>query len=431
MKRTWALFFAVALFTIGILIPPLGFSQSPLAIDQECEECHSEFEPFIVVIDAPSEVPNGFDFDYKVIVRNNGEHEVQDLEAIIDLSEAEFLDTSLVGGEPYHEEISSSVSVMGTATFTFPVTRGANQATIILDGDGGLIGINDLDMVVRGPSGDETSSANSGADEAVLLRERDIRSWGYGDYTVDVVWFVGSPTISFTLTIDVEYGANQIHMEGEDLASGGEYTFVLPLSSTDKGDNTINVAVTGTAYHEHSEDDSVTDNSDVYTIEDSSSLVVGNRFVYSEPDIDEGGSINVLLIERALGLLSALGLMVSLAFSGILKPVALRIEKFVGGGAQRVKLHCRSSQGLLFLSLIHGLLLPLSPHASTLRGLVLGVPLFIIMGLLGYIGWKQNVLRKQWGNEKWKRVHLILSILAVAIVISHAVLDGTEFAWLR
>ncbi|MCK5344782.1 MAG: hypothetical protein KAR20_15320, partial [Candidatus Heimdallarchaeota archaeon] len=231
--------------------------------------------------------------------------------------------------------------------------------------------------------------------------------------------------------IDVEYGANQIHLDGEDLAPGGEYIFVLSLSSTEKGDNIINVAVTGTAYYEHSEDDSITDNSDVYTIEDSSSLIVGNRYVYSEPNIEEGGSINVLLIERALGLLSAIGLIVSLVFSGILKPFALKIEKFVGGGAQRVKLHCRSSQGVMFLSLIHGMLLPFSPHASSLRGLVLGVPLFIIMGLLGYIGWKQNILRPRWGNERWKRIHLILSILAVAIVISHAVLDGTEFAWLR
>jgi hypothetical protein len=384
-----------------------------------------------VIIDAPSEVPSEFEFDYRVIVRNKGEHEVQNLEAIIDLSQAQYLETSLEGGEPYHEEISSSVAVLQTAVFSFPVTRGANLVTVDLDGDNGLLGVNDLDMDVIGPNGDNKPSANSGADETVQLKAREIRNWGYGDYTVEIVWFVGNPSISFVLIIDVEYGADQIVLEGENIPPGGDFTFSIPLTSTDKGDNTIYVAITGVAHHEHSEDDSVTTDSYSYTMEESSDLKVGDKFVYSEPDLSGGGSVNVLLIERALGLLSALGLGVSLAFSSVFKPVYSRIEKMIGGAAKRVKWHCRSSQGLLFISLIHGILLPFSPHASTLRGLLPGATALIIMGFLGYIGWKQSTLRKSWGNERWKRIHLILSIMAVVIVIAHAVLDGTDFAWLR
>jgi uncharacterized protein affecting Mg2+/Co2+ transport len=430
MKRTQALFFAIALLTMGLLLPPVGFSQTTNNLDDGCEECHSEFEAFSVIIDAPQEVPSDYEFDYKVIVRNNGEHEVQDLEAIFDLSEAEFLMTSLEGGESYHEEISDSVSIFGTATFTFPITKGATEATVILDGEDGLVGANDLDMTVTGPNGDSKSSANSGADEAVLLRGRDIRNWGYGDYIIDVVWFIGNPSISFTLEINVEYGAGQIIMQGEDLSPGGEFVFKLPLLSTNKGENKINVAVTGTAYHEHAEDD-VTENSGEYTIGDSSSLKVGSKFVYSEPDVEREGSFSIVLMERVLGLLSAIGLVVSLGFSGIYGPVSSRMENLVGGAAQRVKWHCRSSKGILFLSLMHGILLPLSPHAANLRGLLPGTLAFILMGVLGYIGWKQNVLRKQWGNEKWKRIHLMFSITIIIIVIYHAVMDGTDFAWLR
>jgi hypothetical protein len=430
MKRAWVLFFGLTLFTVGIMLPPFGDSHTLNLADESCEECHSEFEPFQVVIDAPSEVPAAFEFDYKVIVQNNGEHEVQNLEAIIDLSEAQYLDTILEGGEPYHDEVTSSVAFRQTVSFSFPVTRGANLARVILDGDDGII--NDLDMTVTGPNGDTTSSANSGADEAVQLRAREIRSWGYGDYTVEIVWFVGSPTISFTLTMDVEYGADQIVLDGENLAPGQEFTFSVPLTSTDKGDNMINVAITGTAHYEHKEeDDSVTTDSYSYTIDKSSELTVGNRFVYTEPDINGGGSINVLLMERVLGLLSAFGLMLSLAFSSLFYPVYSRVEKFVGGGAKRVKWHCRISQGILGISLIHGILLPFSPHASNLRGLLPGTSAFLIMGVLGYVGWKQNVLRPRWGNDRWKRVHLILSILAVIIVIAHAFMDGTDFAWLR
>jgi uncharacterized membrane protein len=112
-------------------------------------------------------------------------------------------------------------------------------------------------------------------------------------------------------------------------------------------------------------------------------------------------------------------------------PVSSRLEKIVGSAAKRVRWHCRVSQALLLLALIHGMLLAVSPHAATLRGLVPGTFAFVIMGFLGYIGWKQNTLRPRWGNENWKRVHLIFTILAVVIITIHAVLDGSDFAWLR
>lgn len=432
MKKFHALLFAVSLVIISLAIPPSGFSKDLVNIDQECQECHTEFEPFDVVIDTPSEVPVKFDFDYKVIVRNNGDHEVQDIEAIIDLSGAEFLETSLIGGEPYHDEITNAVSVGETAIHSFPVANGAISATIILEGDDGILGLNDLDMTVRGPEGGSWQSAGSGPDEAVGLDRRDFRSGGYGDYTVEVVWFIGNPSISYTLTIDVEYGADQIIMEGPNLAEGEVYTFTIPLSSLEQGDNTINVAVLATAFHEHTEeDDSVTSDSYDYVIEESSDVKVGNKLVYNPPSDSQKGSFNVLIYERILGLLSMIILFVSIGFSSILKPVSSRVEKIVGGATKRVKWHCRISQILLGISLIHGLLLAVSPHASSARGLLLGTPAFIIMGFLGYIGWQQNTLRPKWGNENWKRIHLIFTLLTVIIVFLHAILDGSDFAWLR
>jgi hypothetical protein len=431
MKRIHALIIAFSIVFISLTIPPSGFSKDIINIDQECQECHSEFEAFEVVIDAPSEVPLEYDFEYKVIVRNNGEHEVQDLEAIIDLSQAEFLETSLIGGEPYHDEITDAVSVGETAIYSFPVANGANSATIILEGDDGILGLNDLDMTVRGAEGGNWQSAGSGPDEAIGLDRRDFRAGGYGDYSVEVVWFVGNPSISYTLTIDVEYGADQIILEGPNLAEGQEHTFIVPFSSTEKGENTINVVVTGTAFHDHGEDDPLFVDSEDAIVEESSNIKVGNKLVYNPPSDNGKTSFNVLLYERVLGLLSAIILFVSIGFSSLLQVVSSRVEKIVGGRAKRIKWHCRISQGLLGISLIHGLLLAVSPHAAILRGIVLGPPAFIIMGFLGYIGWKQNTLRPKWGNEKWKRVHLIFTLLAVAIVILHALLDGSDFAWLR
>jgi hypothetical protein len=53
------------------------------------------------------------------------------------------------------------------------------------------------------------------------------------------------------------------------------------------------------------------------------------------------------------------------------------------------------------------------------------------MGFLGYIGWQQKTLIERWDYDKWQKLHLWLTILAVVLVTLHAILDGSDFAWLR
>ncbi|UCE72886.1 MAG: hypothetical protein JSV56_07570, partial [Methanomassiliicoccales archaeon] len=98
---------------------------------------------------------------------------------------------------------------------------------------------------------------------------------------------------------------------------------------------------------------------------------------------------------------------------------------------KRIKWHCRTSFFLLLISFAHGIMLPFSPHAAAQRGLAPGTSAFIVLGILGYIGWQQVPLKKKLGAKRWRMIHLILTILVVIIVIAHAVMDGTDFAWLR
>jgi uncharacterized membrane protein len=400
--------------------------------NDDCEECHSEFDAFIVTIDAPSEVPENYDFEYKVIVRNNGEHDVQDLQAVIFLAEAPNLEAQLEGGEPYHEEVSGSVTIGGTQSYTFPVVAGASEAKIILDGDDGVLGGNDIDLTVRSPSGQEWTSEDSGADEQVTLDAKDLMRGGAGEYEVEIAWFLGLPIISFSLIIDVEYGVDQLIFQGPDLAPGEKHIFILPLKSMSKGENTIKTAVSATAYHEHSESDDplITDSKD-YTMEESWNLEVGDKFVYEPPKEDFQGSVSILLLERISGLLAVLLLIFSIVLSGYLQPLSLRVEGLLRGKAKRVKWHCRISLMMLVIALLHGIMLPFSPHARTLKGLVLGTSTFLILTALGYFGWQQGPFRKKWGAEKWHKVHLFLTTLAVIIVAIHAILEGSDFAWLR
>ncbi len=431
MRRFQAIFFASILLITGLIIPPFDISSYPLDND-DCEECHSGFSAFTVTVDAPSEVPESYDFEYKVIVKNNGEHDLLNLQAVIYLSEAPNLQAQIDGGEPYHEEISGSVSAGGTQSYTFPVMAGASEAKIALDGEEGLLGLYDIDLLVRSPNGHEWTSADSGADENVNLDAKDIMRGGFGDYEVEIAWYFGAPSISFSLTIDVEYGVDQMIFQGPDLAPGDKHTFVLPLKSLSKGENMIKTVVSGTAYHEHGEnDDPLSTNSKDYTIEETWNLDVGDKFVYESPREDFQGTVSILLLERITGLLAGLVLLLSIALCGYIQPLSSRVEEFLGGKAKRIKWHCRISIMLLLISLFHGILLPFSPHARTLKGLALGTTAFIILTTLGYFGWQQGPFKTKWGIEKWRRVHLALTILSVAIVLIHAVLEGSDFAWLR
>jgi hypothetical protein len=429
MKNSKILIASILIIILVLFMPTPSISYPFSNIDQECEECHSDFEAFELIIDAPSEVPEDYEFDFKVIVKNQGEHDVQDLMAVIDLSDAPYLELASGVSEPYHQEHSGSVGIGGTETYSFPVEESASDAVIDLDGDEGLFGMNDIDLVVTSPNGREWTSEESSTDEQVILDRQDFIRGGYGEYTVDVIYFMGRPPISFTLTIDVTYEANGSYLPGSDIGPGEEYTFLLPLRSTGKGDNIIDVTVTGTAYHDHGETDAT--DSHFYTYEESSEVRVGEKFVYSPPDDSEGIRISILLLERITGLLSGFFLIVSTAFSGLFKPVSSRVEKFVGGGSKRTKWHCRVSFVLIILSLFHGILLAFSPHAAVQRGLALGTSAFIVLGLLGFVGWQQKLLTQQWGSKKWRRTHLVLTIIVVIVILVHALADGTDFAWIR
>jgi hypothetical protein len=429
MNRILALFLSIIIIVVVVLIPLPEASLTIFAQEEGCESCHSSFKAFTMTLDAPKEVPESYDFEYKVIVGNPGEHEVQNLEAVLDISGAPNLEFTQDGGEPYHEETSGSVSIGGSTSISFPILAGATDAEITLDGDEGILGRNDIDLTVNSPNGQAWESAGSGADEAVKLDSRDFDRGGYGDYEAVVVYFIGTPSISFTLTVDVQYGVGQMRLEGPDLGPGEKHTFTWPLRSTTKGDNTIEVDVSCTAYHEHGEVEA--ENSEDYSETETRDLTVGDKLVYSAPDEEVFNRDQILLYERILGLLSAVILILSIGLSGMFKPLNKRVERFLGGTSRRVTMHCSVSFVLLLISGFHGILLSQSPHLSNLTGLALGVPSFLIMGVLGYVGWQRKSLTKRWGSEKWRKIHLWLTILVVIIVALHAILDGSDFAWLR
>ncbi|UCE37570.1 MAG: hypothetical protein JSW00_19305 [Thermoplasmata archaeon] len=437
MKKNQNKFYTVIITVLVVHVIAMGIL---LAIpegekgEEECEEGdegHEDFEAFTLTIDAPSEVPDNYEFEYKVIVRDEWKHDVLGLSALLDLSKAPNLEFTTETTEPYHMEESSSVSLSSNSdTFLFPVEDNATEATIKVDGDEGPFEVNNIDLNVYSPDGDTAwAVGGAGANPELTLDADDLREAGYGDYRAEVHYIVGTPSISFSITIDVQYDLEKSRQSGPDLGPGDEHTFSWSLRSIAKGGNTVLVIVSGTAHHDH--DDPSHPDSELYTYDASSELEVGDRYVYNPPEREWEQAISIIDIERTTGIISAVVLIVSIVLSGLYKPMRIRIEGVLKGAGNRTSWHCRISFVLILLSFVHGMLLPFSPHATTLRGLAFGSFAFFVLGALGFVGLYQKSLIARWGADNWRRLHLLLTILTVIVVIVHAASDGTDFAWLR
>lgn len=437
MNKNKTQFFTLIIIACVVLVVAMGIILSIPEGEEGEEECeegdegHGDFEAFSLTIDAPTEVPDDYEFDYKVIVRDEWKHEVLGLEAMLDISDAPHLEFQSGMPEPYHNEQSGSVSFSsGSQSFTFPIEDNASMATIKVDGDEGPLEVNNIDLNVYSPDNDILwVVGGAGANPELTLEAEDLREAGYGEYRAEVIYVVGMPTISFSITIDVQYENRKSVQSGPDLGPGDEHTFSWSLRSIAKGENTVSVIVSGTAHHDH-ENPSHPD-SELYTYDASSEIEVGDRYVYNPPDKEWEQELSIIDIERVTGIFSALVLIISIVLSGMFKPMRNKIEGLLGGAARRVKWHCGISFVLILLAFLHGILLPFSPHASTLRGLALGSSAFIVLGLLGFVGLYQKPMIARWGAKNWSRLHLMLTILTIIVVIIHAALDGTDFAWLR
>jgi hypothetical protein len=109
--------------------------------------------------------------------------------------------------EDYHAEHDGwAIGTQLSTSEEFPVEEGAMYAFIVLDGDEGFHGMNDLDMSVYGANGVEVgSSAGGGPDERVELDDFEFFRGDTGTYRVEIQNFAGDPAISYHLTIDVYY----------------------------------------------------------------------------------------------------------------------------------------------------------------------------------------------------------------------------------
>jgi len=130
----------------------------------------------------------------------------------------------------------------------------------------------------------------------------------------------------------------------------------------------------------------------------------------------------VPLLGRATGLVS-LGLLITSILLGLVKM----------GKARRARLHCAVSWFILGLSVYHGLILLLGPYSSLTLGtyVILGYASAAVMGVASVNGLLDKWMSRKLGYRTWLWLHRISTILAIVLIIVHAIMIGTDFKFLR
>jgi hypothetical protein len=99
----------------------------------------------------------------------------------------------------------------------------------------------------------------------------------------------------------------------------------------------------------------------------------------------------------------------------------------------RLRVHCTLAWFIVGLSVYHGLMLVFGPYAKHIwqTPVVLGYISAAVMATAGITGLARARMSKKVGYKAWKWTHRIALISATVLVIVHALLMGTDLAFIR
>jgi hypothetical protein len=293
-----------------------------------------------------------------------------------------------------------------------------------LEWDTPILYIGTIEMVLTGPQGTQWTLD---ADNTIELLTDDVENEGYGtwEYEITTSGFVRSTTL--TITRHIEYTGRRMLMETQiDKIGPGESDVIsVGLKGFSKGINNLTYSFEATAIHEHS--GSGVDE-EVYYSDGTYSILVGDDLEYSKPDEVTTVSTSLWIMGRVLGFIT----------------VALFIASFISGGSitrirdwidermeTRVQWHCVISFSTIIAVILHLLVLYLGYYSNTFKGLISGGIPLLLMILVGITGWKRKLIVQKTSEKTWRRLHLWLSIIAVLLIVLHAIFEGTDLAFLR
>lgn len=381
-----------------------------------CDSCHDDFEPFVIDLDVPTEVPEDEEFDFALTVSNEGGHTVQSL--VVEVLSNSPENIIMAEGQNTVTEwpIDGTLGFRESTGWDVPVAVVHREIRFDLSGSGGIR--DTLLMEVIAPDGTTWDTGGTGMTGSITLTEEDFAANGYGIYDLFITHNQGIRTVPYDLTITMEYGPDYAYEVGSDLSQGDSQTFSFRMLGFSKGSGEVLVSVRAVAFHEHTGQG---EDYQSFTWDDTLAIEVGDELVDGDGDDGGGGRrTSLLAVGQALGFISAILLVGSVVTSGHLPKLPHRRRE-----------HCYISKALAGVFLIHWLILWVGPYGSTMGGIGTGGVMLVLILVLALGGARPQLLEGRllgWSNRV---LHRNLTYVLVLVLVVHVLLNGSHFAVLR
>jgi hypothetical protein len=427
--------FAITIAAIAAspFLSPLAANVVPTSSDGDCSECHGSFVAFAAESRHPYEIPPGEMQTISITVSNTWKHEISTCYASVDLTEAPFLSftDALEPVENIHHDGTSSRG--SDATYTIDVSRTVVSVTITLAFDQRTVDLTDLDLSVHSPSGEVWAAQGSGG-HSIELGPGDISRGGVGEYSLIVSHVRGLRSVPFTLDIVIEHGKGPVEsLAAQDIGPGGSHTFEWSVIAEGEGSGTISFNVTSFVHHDHDveeEDGKPVEDDATYHLEWELGSEVGSELRFSTQKIAASTGVDGWVLGRVFAFIAASSFILSTLLGGTIGPLRRGLDKMIGPGMRR-KAHCTLAFIAISLVAVHVTALYTGLYSGTSKGLLEGGIALTGMALLALTGSFTRPISKRIGDRGWRILHLDLTIAVLVVLSIHAVIEGTEFAFLR
>jgi hypothetical protein len=210
-----------------------------------------------------------------------------------------------------------------------------------------------------------------------------------------------------------------------DIDAMGEETIRFTLTSGKRGENIIAYSVSAEAYHGH---DGGGVDSDVYTMDGSSKLEVGDEMVRAGVERRISTVTSLWYMGRFMGFFTAGSFLASFLSGGSIRGLRIWLD---GRFRKRKNWHCIVSITTVISALVHMIVLYSGVYGGTYKGLGLGLAATLFMTVIGITGAMRNGIVRRTGDLNWRRLHFWLSVTVIIIFVIHGIKEGTDLGFLR
>ncbi len=282
-------------------------------------------------------------------------------------------------------------------------------------------------MSIVSPSGDVWPAQES-EEEAIELGFDEFKVVGAGQYKVVMTHARGLRSASYEIDLEVDHGPGRmVQLEGPSMGPGGSHTFEWTVVASGEGTGNVRFKVTTEVHHDHEGDEQ---DEAVYSLDGSWTVAIGEELRIGKVRTSVSSVDLGWVFGRVFAFMAASSFMVSVLIGGTIGPLKRKLESLLGHSGRR-RVHCIVSFIAVLSAAVHVLLLYTGLYAGTTDGLLLGGAALAGMMGISLTDVFYVPLSKKIGGKGWRRANLWMTIFVLVVICVHAIIEGTEFAFLR